>query len=160
QGMIACLSAGVVTRAFAMDPVKSRDIRKVDVGEALSAAVIQRSGSLVQSAKDTTKLLRRAVAPASDKPWSLHFTVESPTQVGAEAQLQRAREICGLKGVEGDDLFPRALKAKAYSIRGFVGPSGERWVPVHGIFSLSDARPAMAALQDSVASQLEQMTEL
>jgi FAD/FMN-containing dehydrogenase len=162
QGMITCLSEGVVTRAFAMDPVKSRDTTKVEAGAALStaAAVIQRSGSLIQSVKDTAKLLRQAVAPASDKSWSLHLTVESPTQVGTDAQLQRAREICRSKGVEGDDLLPRALKAKPYSVRGFVGPSGERWVPVHGIFSLSQTRPAMAALQDSIASQSEQMTEL
>jgi hypothetical protein len=86
--------------------------------------------------------------------------VESPTQFGADAQLQRAREICGSNGIEGDDVFPRAFKAKPYSIRGFVGPSGERWAPVHGIFSLSNSRHAMAHLQSSVATQSPQMAEL
>lgn len=162
QGLIACLSEGIVTRAFAMDRVKSRDATKVELGEVLrtSAAMIQRSGSLVQSAKDAAKLLRLAVAPTNDKPWSLHLTVESPTQFGADAQLQRAREICGSNGIEGDDVFPRAFKAKPYSIRGFVGPSGERWAPVHGIFSLSNSRHAMAHLQSSLATQSPQMAEL
>jgi D-lactate dehydrogenase (cytochrome) len=86
--------------------------------------------------------------------------VESPTQFRADAQLQRAREICGSNGIEGDDVFPRAFKAKPYSIRGFVGPSGERWAPVHGIFSLSNSRHAMAHLQSSVATQSPQMAEL
>ena len=162
QSLIACVSEGIVTRAFAMDRVKSQDATKVELGEALStsAAMIQQSGSLVQSAKDAAKLLRLAVAPKNDKPWSLHLTAESPTRPGAEAQLQRAREICGSKGVEGDDVFPRALKAKPYSIRGFVGPSGERWVPVHGIFSLSNARSALTALQGHIAAQSAQMAEL
>jgi D-lactate dehydrogenase (cytochrome) len=52
------------------------------------------------------------------------------------------------------------LKAKPYSIRGFVGPSGERWAPVHGIFSLSNARSALTALQSHIAAQSAQMAEL
>ena len=162
QSLIACMDEGVVTRMFAMDRVKSQDAGKVEIGDALrtSAAMIQQSGSLVQSVKDAAKLFRLAVAPKDDRPWSLHLTLESPTRAGADAQLQRAREICGSQGIERGDVFPRALKAKPYSIRGFVGPSGERWVPVHGIFPLSNARSALAGLQSHVAAQAARMAEL
>jgi D-lactate dehydrogenase (cytochrome) len=63
QGLIACLSEGIVTRAFAMDRVKSRDATKVELGEVLrtSAAMIQRSGSLVQSAKDAAVVARQSL---------------------------------------------------------------------------------------------------
>ena len=65
QCLIACVGDGMVARAFAMDRVKSQDAGKVEFGDALrtSAAVIQQSGSLVQSAKDAAKLVRLAVAP-------------------------------------------------------------------------------------------------
>jgi hypothetical protein len=65
----------VVTRAFAMDRVKSEDAKKVDLGEAVktAAAVIGRSKTLMQSARDVTKLLRFAVGASEGKPWSLHL---------------------------------------------------------------------------------------
>jgi len=162
QSLIECIGEGVIARAFAMDRVKSQDAGNVELGDALStsAAVIRQSESLVQSAKDAAKLLRRAVSPHDDKPWSLHLTMESATRAGTDAELQRVREICGAHGIEGDDVFPRALKSKPYSVRGFVGPSGERWAPVHGIFPLSKARAAMTRLQKHVAEQAARMAEL
>jgi D-lactate dehydrogenase (cytochrome) len=158
--LVACIGERIVTRAFAMDRVKSADARKVGIGEAVktAAAVIRRSENLAQSASDAAKLVRLAVGASDDQPWSLHLTMESPTKAGADAQ--RACSICQAHGRRGDDVFPRAMRAKPYSVRGMVGPSGERWAPVHGIFSLSRVRPAMADLQAMVASRAAQMQEL
>ena len=162
QSLVACMSDRVVTRAFAMDRVKSADAAKVSVGEAVrtAAAVIRQSGTLAQSAKDAAKLLRLAAKGPDEAPWSLHLTIESPTQPGADAQLERACGICQVHGKRGDDVFPRAMRAKPYSVRGFISPSGERWAPVHGIFALSRVRAAMADLQMFVASHDSQMQEL
>ena len=52
------------------------------------------------------------------------------------------------------------MRAKPYSVRGFIGPSGERWAPVHGIFALSRVQAAMAYLQMFVARHASQMQEL
>ena len=162
NSMIACMSDGVVTRAFALDRLKAQDALKVEPAEAAATAtaMLRQSGSLLQSARDAAKLVRAAVAPADEPPWSLHLTIELPTQAGAEAQLRRACEICRVHGTQGDDVFPRALRAKPYSVRGLVGPAGERWAPVHGIFSLSRARAAMAALQDLVGAASAQLESL
>jgi len=48
---------------------------------------------------------------------------------------------------------PQALHAKPFSVRGMVGPQGERWVPVHGILPPSRAMDCLAALQDCVAQR-------
>jgi FAD/FMN-containing dehydrogenase len=159
--LVACISERIVTRAFAMDHVKSADARKVGIGEAVktAAAVIRRSENLAQSVSDAAKLVRLAVGASDDQPWSLHLTMESPTQAGADAQLDRACAICQAGGTRGNDVFPRAMRAKPYSVRGMVGPSGERWAPVHGIFSLSQVRPAMVDLQALVAGCATQMQE-
>jgi D-lactate dehydrogenase (cytochrome) len=161
ESLVACIGERIVTRAFAMDRVKSADARKIGTGEAVktAAAVIRRSESLAQSASDAAKLVRLAVGASDVHPWSLHLTLESPTQAGADAQLDRACSICQAHGRRGDDVFPRAMRAKPYSIRGMVGPAGERWAPVHGIFSLSQVRAAMADLQGVVASRAAQMQE-
>ncbi len=162
QSLTTCMSDRVVTRAFAMDRIKSTDATRVSIGEAVktAAAVIQRSGTIVQSAKDAAKLLRLATSGPDEMPWSLHLTIESPTQPGADAQLERACDICQVQGKRGDDVFPRAMRAKPYSVRGFISPSGERWAPVHGIFALSRVRAAMADLQMFVARHSSQMQEL
>ena len=162
ESLVTCIGERIVTRAFAMDRIKTRDAKKVGLGEAVStaAAVIRRSETLMQSAKDAAKLLRFAIAASDDKPWSLHLTMESPTQPGADAQLDRACSICRTHGTRVDDVFPRAMRAKPYSVRGLVGPSGERWVPVHGIFSLSRVRSAMGDLQKFVAARAARMQDL
>ena len=51
--------------------------------------------------------------------------------------------------------MPKTLRAKPYSVRGMLGPQGERWVPVHGILPLSRARTCMAALRAHLAAQAE-----
>jgi FAD/FMN-containing dehydrogenase len=161
ESLVTCLGERIVTRAFAMDRVKSADARKVGIGEAVktAAAVIRRSETLTQSVSDAAKLVRFAASPG-EPPWSLHLTMESPTQSGADAQLERACGICQAKGRRGDDVFPRAMRAKPYSVRGMVGPAGERWAPVHGIFALARVRPAMADLQAFVAGRTAQMQDL
>jgi hypothetical protein len=151
-----------VTRAFAMDRVKSDDAKRVGLGEAVrtAAAVIRRSETFTQSASDAAKLLRLAVGASDEQPWSLHLTMESPTQAGADAQLHRVCNICQERGRRGDDVFPRAMRARPYSVRGFVGLSGERWAPVHGIFAFSRVHSAMRDLRTFVIARAAQMQDL
>jgi D-lactate dehydrogenase (cytochrome) len=162
ESLVDCIGERIATRTFAMDRVKAADAKKVGLGEAIgtAAAVVRRSETLTQSAKDAAKLLRLAVSGPEEQPWSLHLTMESPTQAGADAQLDRACRICEKRGRRGDDIFPRAMRAKPYSVRGLVGPSGERWAPVHGIFALSKAGSAMVDLQSFVADRAAQMQDL
>ena len=40
-------------------------------------------------------------------------------------------------GKQIEATLPLALRARPYSIRGFLGIQGERWVPVHALFPLS-----------------------
>src|SRR6185436_2904792 len=128
----ACMREGVVSRAFALDRLKSQQAKRVDWSEAISAgaAVLRQSSSPTEVVKSGFNLLKFASSRGGDRPWSLHLTMESPTPEGAAASLQRVREICRSSGVESPDVFPRTLHAKPYSVRGMVGPDGERWVPV------------------------------
>ena len=48
--------------------------------------------------------------------------------------------------------MPKALRARPYSIRGFVGPEGERWVPVHGMLPLGTAQACLRALGERIAA--------
>ena len=61
--------------------------------------------------------------------------------------MDLAREVCIKNGLEIDNFVPKTMRAKPYSIRGMVGPDGERWVPIHGVLPLSKANECMQALQ-------------
>ena len=144
-------------RAFGMDQAKGASASKVEAGEAakILGAVVKGAGSIGQAMKDVAQLARSRNA-AGQHPWSLHLTSEAPTQAGANAQLDLARDA--LRGaVEIDNVMPKTLRAKPYSIRGLVGPGGERWVPVHGVLPLSRARECMAALGVFLASRAEEL---
>jgi D-lactate dehydrogenase (cytochrome) len=138
---------GLVARALAMDPLRSRSATQVEAGEALrtAASVAARAGSVMQAVRDVAGLARAKLAGPA---WTLHLTAEGITIAAAEAGIHAARAIAG--GAGGQEVEPaiaRALRARPYSIRGFVGPDGERWVPMHGMLPLGTAQACLAALQ-------------
>ena len=154
----ALMRRGLVSRAFGMDQGKGTAASKVEAGEAVRilGAVVKSSGSIGQAVKDMAQLARGRSA-LGEHPWSLHLTVEAATEPAAVAQLDLARQLVAQQfaASEMDNVVPKTLRAKPYSIRGLVGPDGERWVPVHGVVALSRARECMAALRLHIQSRLQ-----
>lgn len=159
--MAQLLRDGLVTRVFSMDQAKTQSATSVGVEEAagIVGAVVRSAGSVTRAVRDVAQLAmsKRALSAAT---WSLHCVVEAPTQELAAAQLALAKQICDQRAKEIDNVLPKTLRAKPYSIRGFVGPAGERWVPVHGILPLSRARACMAALQAHFALREPELAAL
>ena len=149
--MLAAMSTvvrqGLVARAFAMDQARGRSATAIDAGEAagIVGAVARNAGSIGGALKDVAQLaLRRNVL--HEAAWSLHLVVEGANEDLAQAQLDLARAICLQTGTEMDNVVPKTMRAKPFSIRGFLGVDGERWVPVHGIVPPSRAADCHAAL--------------
>jgi D-lactate dehydrogenase (cytochrome) len=156
--MAAVMRRAPGVRAFAMDQAKGASASKVEVGEAakILGAVVKGAGSFGQAMKDVAQLARGRNTLA-EHPWSLHLTAEGATETSAQAQLDLARKQvqATVQAMEIDNVVPKTLRAKPYSIRGLVGPDGERWVPVHGVLPLSRARACMADLRTHLESQSE-----
>ena len=144
----------LVTRALSMDQLKAKSALRVDVAEAASVvkAVVKQAGSVGRVFKDMVQLAtgQNAVTGAD---WSLHLTVEAATEAMAQAQMDLARVVCAVDGQEISNMIPKTMRAKPYSIRGLVGPDGERWVPVHAILPLSRAEACMRALQAKLVDE-------
>lgn len=159
--MARLLRDGLVTRAFSMDQAKTQSATSVGVQEAagIVGAVVRNAGSVTQAVRDVAQLAmsKRALGAAT---WSLHCVVEAPNQALADEQLLLAKRVCAKGAKEIDNVLPKTLRAKPYSIRGFVGPAGERWVPIHGIIPLSRARACMAALQGHFTSHEKALSKL
>lgn len=152
EALVALMRAGAVSRGFAMDRLRARAATKVEAGDAARTlgAVVARAGSVGQAVRDVAQLAKAGMGAGEAPPWALHLTAEADTARAAEERLDAARRICAA-GREIDNVIPKTLRAKPFSIRGMVGPEGERWVPVHGIVPLSRAAGAMAALEQAIA---------
>lgn len=149
--MLAAMSAVVrnrlVARAFSMDQARGRSATTIDAGDAagIVGAVARNAGSIGGALKDVAQLaFRRNVL--HEAAWSLHLVIEGANEAIAQAQLELARAICVENGTEMDNVVPKTMRAKPFSIRGFLGVDGERWVPVHGIVPMSRAAACHATL--------------
>ncbi len=139
---------GVASKSFGMDPLKNRTATKVDLreGAATLKEVARSSGSLMRGLKDAAKIVAAGRDAYDDVAWSLHLTIEGFDQRAAEAALEAARKACvGHGGRDIEPSIPIAMRAKPFSIRGFLGLQGERWVPVHGVFPMSRAQEVIDA---------------
>ena len=156
--MTEVMRAGLATRVFALDRLRSASARRVGASEAVRTlgAVIARAATPAEALRDAARLARAGLAPEDDAPWALHLVSEGETAEIAAARLSLARRHCGA-GQEIDAVVPRTLRARPFSIRGMVGPVGERWVPVHGIVAPSRASAALAALRLALAEEAAAM---
>lgn len=155
--IVALQRAGFPGRAFAMDQARAESASKVGMGEALrtAASVVGSAGSIGQALGNLAGLARLRGDLAAT-PWSLHLTAEGVTETAAAEAIALARGVLRDGAAEIPPTVPQALHARPYSVRGLVGPEGERWVPVHGILPLSAAvecfRDLAAVLRDRMAA--------
>jgi FAD/FMN-containing dehydrogenase len=151
-GLVEVVRGGLVVRALAMDQVRAKGASRVEAGDALrtAGAVIAQAGGVWKAVRDVAQLAHSG-SQLSAPAWSLHLTAEGVTEPAAEAAIAAARALVLARGGrEIAPAVPKALRARPYSIRGFVGPDGERWVPVHGMLPLAAAQDCLRALGERI----------
>jgi FAD/FMN-containing dehydrogenase len=156
QLMLAAMSeisrANIAAECFSFDPVlleqrKKRMSLLADAKTLLN--VVKQSG--VMAGLGLVKTGRDFVG--SDKH-SAHVALEGKTAGEVAAKVEAAQKIFSQHGTATENSFPKALRALPFSApNSMLGPAGERWVPVHGIFPHSVAQNAFATLQAFFASQ-------
>ena len=149
---IARLRRGPGGRALALDRARgAASSSGMPVTEAMrtAAAIAGRAGSVTQAVRGLVDL-GRAKADLAEPAWSLHLTAEGADAAVADAQLAAMGAMCAA-GRPIPPAVPQVLDARPYSVRGMVGPDGERWVPVHGILPLSAARACFHAIEGVLA---------
>ena len=147
---------GVAAKSFGMDPLKNRTATKVSLrdGAETLKEVARGSGSLVRGIKDAARIVAAGRDAYDDVKWSLHLTVEGFDQRAADTAMDAARKACaGHGGRDIEPSIPIAMRAKPFSIRGFLGLQGERWVPVHGVFPMSRAQEVVRAVDGFFADR-------
>lgn len=154
---IAALNIG--GRVFALDPLKNKTSTKVSVREGLDTLKgVVAKGGLKRGLKDAAKIAIAGQGAYDKVAWSVHLTFEGATERAANGALQKAKAICAERGQEVDPSIPVAMYAGRYSVRGYLGLKGERWVPLHGIFPLSDAGRVVEAVEQFFDERTDQLT--
>lgn len=150
-------------RRVGLDPFKSQNSVKVGFKEALKTlSDVSTSGtSRLSGLKDTVKMAAQGATNFMDGvKWSMHLSTEALDNTGAEAGMERVRKICLKRGREIANVLPRAMEARGFSVRGFLGGQGQRWVPTNSLWPLSRAVEVANAVQGFFAQRRADMDRL
>ncbi len=154
RAMVPLSRLDYISRRVGLDPYKSQNSVKVGFREAIETLAAVGRESPRASA-------RMAAAAATDfmagVKWSLHLNLDAPNAAALAAQLDQVRAIATQRGREIPPVLPQAMAARGFSVRGFLGPRGQRWVPSNGLFPVSRAVEVSEAVQDFFAGWRDEM---
>jgi FAD/FMN-containing dehydrogenase len=160
----AIAQAGIAGDCFSFDAVMQHQLLErnslIDNAQALRK-VVSAGGSLLRGLRDAALIVSGGKGFLDDVPFSLHMVIEHRLPGAAAAMAAEAKAIAMAQGGRAlPDSVPRLMRAEPFpSMDMTLGPSGERWVPVHGLFALSDGLEAMRRLQNLLAGYAPRMIE-
>ena len=142
--------AGIASECFGFDPFLQRQrIKRHSMSADVKAlaGVMQASGSLLAAVKDGARLTLAGRRYLRDVDFSVQIIVEDRIEAGAAARAETAREIAAAHGGrEIENSIPKIARAHPFGpVNSMLGPEGERWLPVHGLFPHSRIARAYAA---------------
>jgi FAD/FMN-containing dehydrogenase len=162
SSMLAAMSeisrSDIAAECFSFDPVllEQRKKRMSLLSDAKTLLnLVKQSGvmaglGLVKSGRDFV---------GADK-YSAHVSIEGKTAGEVAAKVDAAKKIFAVNGSIIENSFPKALRALPFSPpNSMLGPAGERWVPVHGIFPHSNTQDAFQKLQAFFAGKQIMLTQ-
>ena len=149
--MASIARESIASTCFGMDPVLQ--YQRVKRASTLQGA--RAIKSLVANSESTFSGIRKAIRVAvagrrfiDDNGYSFHLVIEGRDAASADAKLARAREICLESGTEIESSVPTMLYGDPFvGMTTAIGPDGERWAPMHGLFPLSEGDEAWAAIE-------------
>jgi FAD/FMN-containing dehydrogenase len=155
RAMVSLSGMAFIRRSVGLDPYKSQNSIKVGFREALETvkAVATTQGT-VAGAKFSAQATRNFMEGVK---WSMHLTIDSDCAEGVAQNIEKVRAVCLPVGREIPNLLPQAMAARGFSVRGFLGPKGERWVPTNSLFPVSQAPEVATRVQAFFESHREAM---
>jgi glycolate oxidase len=109
------------------------------------ANVVTGQSSLAKGLVEGAKMAVAGRGFMDEVKYSFHLTCEDRTDAGAAERVSACRAIVLKRGGrEIENTIPKAIRAYPFTpLNNMLGPMGERWLPVHGIFPLSDTVAAI-----------------
>lgn len=140
---------GVTSECMGFDPVlQAMRMRRESLMKDVKtfANVVTGQGSLTKGLVEGAKMALAGRGFMDEVKYSFHVICEDRTAAGAEERLnfcRAAAKKCG--GREIENTIPKAVRAYPFTpLNNMLGPLGERWLPVHGLFAASDVARVIA----------------
>ena len=149
RAMVACSRERLPGRMMGLDPRKSQNAPRVGFRDAIQtlAKVALAKPQLSAGVRDAMVMAATGRNFMEGVTWSLHLTLDGVSEAAVADAIAVQRGHASREGREIPNLLPMALAAKPYSVRGFLGPEGERWVPTNAMIPLSQGERAATAVQ-------------
>ena len=158
QAMAEVSRLGLASECFGFDPVL--------VSQRLKRA------SLMSDAKTLLQVIRQSGLKAGAQlvtagrdfitggKFSAHAAIEDDHPASLRAKVDAVTAIFARQGRATENSLPKALRAQPFTPPNtMLGPAGERWVPVHGVFAHSQAVAGWQACQDLFAARKSLLDE-
>lgn len=154
---------GLASECFGFDPFLQAQRMKRDSFAADAKALLatmKAQGGFWKGLKEGAKVVAAGRSFLDEARFSIHCIAEGRNQAAADADMAAIRTIAAQHGGrEVENTIPKVLRANPFPpVNSMLGPSGERWVPVHGIVRHSRAQATIAAiiaLYDAHAEAME-----
>jgi D-lactate dehydrogenase (cytochrome) len=132
-----------VSEGFGIDRTKiehSASVNKLMDGVKTLGQVVGASGSIAQGIKDAAKIAAAGTSFLKLHAFTLHLVVEGRSRSELDHALGSIRAIGARYGKEIEPTVPTVMRSNPFGPpRGMLGKNGERWVPIHAVFPLSEA---------------------
>jgi D-lactate dehydrogenase (cytochrome) len=147
-----------ISEGFGIDRAKalnSASVNKLADGLKLLGGVARSSkGGLLQGIKDAVNVAATGAGYLADHACSLHLVVEGQSQDTLDSGMRALRAIGRKYGVEIENAAARVMRSNPFNpVRGMLGADGQRWVPIHALFPLSEAQRVIEASAAYFGSQ-------
>jgi FAD/FMN-containing dehydrogenase len=147
----AIARAGIASSCFGMDPMlQYQRIKRASMlqGAKALSGVVAGAKSTFSGIRDAMRIAVAGKRFIDENGYSLHVIFEGGDDRETAGKLAKARAICLADGEEIENSVPTLLYGDPFvPMTSAIGPDGERWAPMHGLFALSDGDQAWARIE-------------
>ena len=161
RAQVAMARTRLVAEGFGIDRSKaqhSASVNRISDGLKVLGNVARAGRTALQGLKDAASVVAGGTAFLTAHAFTLHIVTEAHSAPALAAALETLRAIGTQEGTEIENTVPKVMRSKPFGpVRGMLGRDGERWVPIHAVFPLSDAEKVVEANDAYFAGRREFM---
>jgi D-lactate dehydrogenase (cytochrome) len=151
--------------AYVFDPATHANLAKTGFSVIESAGIagdlLKGQGGLLGRIGGLIRTARAGKAFVGELDWSLHVSLDGARDAVAATMADITRRAAAAGGEAIPDVIPRVTRARPFrKIKALLGPDGEVWLPVHGVFAPADVPAGLAAVEAELAASAATMRRL
>lgn len=163
HAMAAIAREGVASTCFGMDPMlQYQRIKRASLMTGVKAlkGVVSTSKNTFSGIRDAMRIAVAGKRFIDDNGFSLHVIVDGDSAAAVSSKVEVARRICLKEGSEIENSIPSMMYGDPFvPMSSAMGPEGERWAPMHGLFAMSDGDEAWARIEQLFDGFMERFDE-